>query len=388
MDLNFTKEEEDFRGMIREWIDQNLPEIFRRGEGDRASVEDRKVWSDRLAENGWLCASWPKEHGGPGWSLAQQYIFGKEASDRGAPGKGFGVTMIGPLLIECGNDAQKARYLPKIAANEEVWCQGYSEPNAGSDLASLGLRAVRDGDEYVLNGQKIWTSYADEADMIFLLARTDLEAKKQEGISFFVASMDTPGIEIRPIKQITDDSHFFETFFTDARIPAENLVGEEHAGWTLGKRLLTYERVSTGDASGYQKTLDRLTELAQSVQMDGAPAVENPGIRQKLTQLHIELDSLRALQFRGLTSLLQGKMPGPESSINKLYGSELFQRMTDLAQEIQGPLAQLWSDPNSDDLEHNWPKTATWSRAYTIFSGTSEVQRNIISERVLGLPRG
>lgn len=388
MDLNFTKEEEEFRDMIRDWIDKNIPDVFAAGDGERVPKEERQVWYERLAEKGWLCTSWPKEYGGPGWSLAQQYIFAQEASRRGAPGNGFGVTMIGPLLIECGNDAQKARYLPKIAASEEYWCQGYSEPNAGSDLAGLGLRAVRDGDEYVLNGQKIWTSYANEADMIFLLARTDQEAKKHEGISFFVADMKTPGIEIRPIKQITDESHFYETFFTDARIPAENLVGPENGGWTLGKRLLTYERTSTGDAAGYQKTLDRLTDLAENVKLNGETAANSPATRQRLAQLHIELDSLRALQFRGLTALFDGKMPGPESSINKLYGSELFQRMTDLAQEIQGPLSQLWEDPNFADVEHNWSKTAAWSRAFSIFSGTSEVQRNIISERVLGLPRG
>lgn len=387
MDLNFTKEEEDFRGTTREWIDQNLPDVFRQADDTRSTKEDRQVWYEKLAEKGWLCASWPEEHGGPGWSLAQQYIFSHEASRQGAPGAGFGVTMIGPLLIECGNEAQRKRYLPKIANAEEIWCQGYSEPNAGSDLAGLGLRAVRDGDEYVLNGQKIWTSYADEADMIFLLGRTDPEAKKQEGISFFVAAMNTPGIEIRPIKQITDESHFFETFFTDARIPAENLVGPENGGWTLGKRLLTYERVSTGSAAAYQQVLDRLTNLAHEVQMNGGSAVKNPMIRQRLAQLHIELDSLRALQFRGLTNLLHGKMPGPESSLNKLFGSELFQKITDLAQEIQGPLAQLWNDENFASLEQNWPRTTTWSRAYTIFSGTSEVQRNIISERVLGLPR-
>ena len=267
--------------------------------------------------------------------------------------------------------------------------QGFSEPNAGSDLANLQLRAVRDGDDYVLNGQKIWTTLAGESDMIFLLTRTDTTAKKkQAGITFMVASMDTPGIEVRPIRQINDEEHFFETFFTYARVPAENVIGKENEGWALAKRLLAHERVSSGAAESFKATLDRLVQLAKDVKINGKPAIDDSNVRQKLARLHIELDALKSLGFRNLTKLLRGEMPGAESSILKLYGSELFQRMTDLGQEIQGPLAQLWSDPNFVDEEGGWPKTATGSRSYSIFSGTSEIQRNIISERVLGMPKG
>lgn len=387
MDLNFTREEEAFRDEVRAFIDENLPEIFRTGQG-RQTREHRETWYKRLAAKGWLCASWPKEYGGTGWSLAKQYIFKSEASIAGAPPNDMGVTMIGPTLIEFGTDAQKKRYLPKIVAAEELWCQGYSEPNAGSDLAGLQLRAVQDGDHYVVNGQKIWTSYANESDMIFFLARTDATAKKQEGISFFVTSMRSPGIEIRPIRQITDEAHFFETFFTDVRVPVENRIGPENGGWTIGKRLLAHERVATGAAESYQKSLDKLTAMARRTRWNGGYAIDDPAVRQRLAQLHIELDALRALGYRTLTSLLRGEMPGPESSIHKLYGSELFQRMTDLGMDILGPAGQLWSEPSMEEAEWGWPKLAAGSRAYTIFSGTSEIQRNIISERVLGMPRG
>lgn len=389
MDITFTPEEEAFRLEVREWISENLPEEIKASRGLRASKEDRHEWYRRLASKGWHCVSWPKEYGGPGWTLAQQYIFADEAAKLGAPGLSFGATMIGPLIIECGDAWHKERFLPKIASAEEIWCQGYSEPNAGSDLANLGLRAEKDGEEYVLNGQKIWTSYADEASWIFLLGRTDPTAKKkQAGISFFVAPMDAPGIEIRPIKQITDEAHFFETFFDDVRIPEQYRIGPENGGWTLGKRLLTYERVSTGNAGVFQTHLDRLAQTLARVRVNGHSALEDSEYRQKLARVGMELDALRALGFRGATRMLKGEMPGPESSLNKLYGSEVFQHLTDLAQEVQGPLAMLWSDANYGDVEHAWAKTAAWSRAYTIFSGTSEVQRNIIAKNVLGMPNG
>jgi hypothetical protein len=388
MDLNFTDAEEDFRLEAREWIAENLPDSFNGGRG-RSNRAERDKWYKALAARGWLCQSWPEEYGGTGWSLAKQFIFKEEASSAGAPPGDGGVFMLGPMLIEYGTEAQKKRYLPKIASAEEMWCQGYSEPNAGSDLASLALRAERDGDNYILNGQKIWTSGAGESDMIFLLARTDVTAKKkQEGISFLVSPIDAPGIEIRPIRQITDESHFYETFFTDVKVSVENLIGEENAGWTLGKRLLAHERVASGAAVLFGETLKSVRTLAQTVDLNGSKAIEDSEIRQRLAKLHIELDALAALGYRGLTQLLRGEMPGPESSIIKLYGSELFQRMNDLAMDLQGPLGQLWDEETFGDVEGGWPMRSTGSRSYSIFSGTSEVQRNIISERVLGMPRG
>ncbi len=387
MDLNFTKEEEDFRLMAREWIGNHLPDTFK-GRRQRSTRVERDTWYKALAAKGWLCAAWPKEHGGSGWSLAQQYIFRDEAANQGAPGNDMGVSMIGPMLIEYGSESQKKRYLPKIVAAEEMWCQGYSEPNAGSDLASLRLRAERHGDHYVLNGQKIWTSFANESDMIFILVRTDLNAKNQQsGISFVVSPINAPGIEIRPIRQITDESHFYETFFTDVKVPVENLIGEENAGWTLGKRVLAHERIATGAAEVFRQSLDRVRDLAMRTSVNGHHAIDEPVIRQRLAKLEMELGALKAVGFRSLTQLLRGQMPGPESSIVKLYGSELYQRIADLALDIQGPAAQVWDDPGYGD-DSLWSKVAAGTRAVSIYSGTSEVQRNIISERVLGMPKG
>lgn len=382
MDLNFTEEEEAFRVEVREYLKTNLPKSFE-------TRDDTDGWYRKLAAKGWLCHSWPKEAGGPGWSFAQQYIYKDEASKLSAPHGDMGVTMIGPLLIQYGTPEQKERYLPKIVNAEEMWCQGYSEPNAGSDLANLALKAERDGDDYILNGQKIWTSGATSSDMIFLLTRTDstLE-RKQNGITFMVAPLSTPGIELRPIRQITDDEHFCETFFTDARVPTANVIGKEDEGWTLAKQLLMHERVSIGGADSYRLTLDKAAVLARNVEIDGKPAIENEHIRQRLAKSFIDLDALRAIGFRGLTQVLRGTPPGTESSIQKLFGSEILQEITDLAQEIQGPAAKLWGEDSMSELEKGWPKTAVGSRAYTIFSGTSEVQRNIISERVLGMPKG
>lgn len=392
MDLKYSKEDEDFRLMVREWINQNLPDYFKEN-ADTGAVSSRArrlPWYKKLSEKGWLCVSWPKEYGGPGWTMAQQSIFNEEAAEAGAPGPDMGVYMVGPMMIEFGSEEQKQRYLPKIAKSEEFWCQGYSEPNAGSDLANLALRAERDGDHYVLNGQKIWTSGANEADMIFILARTGKGDKKQQGISFLVAPMDTPGIRIEPIKQITDESHFYETFFTDVRVPVANRIGGENEGWTIAKRLLAHERVGLGAARTFRNSLNKLIKLAKDVTANGAGTnrIEDPIVRQRVAKLAMKLDALNAVDYRVLTQLLHGNMPGPESSIIKLFGSELYQEICQLALEVQGPACQLWADPDLQALERNWPKTAMMSRSYSIFSGTSEIQRNIISERVLSMPRG
>ncbi len=383
MDLNFTQEEEDFRTMVRSWLKDNEP--------DRTGVaepEASRMWLKVLADKGWLCPSWPEEHGGPGWTLAQQYIFKQEKTAMGIPEAGGGVTMIGPLIIDHGTEEQKKRFLPPITSLEATWCQGYSEPNAGSDLANLALRAELDGDAYVLNGQKTWTSGAMTSNWIFLLARTDTTAKKkQAGISFFVAPVDTPGIELRPIRQITDESHFCETFFTDVRIPIENRIGGESEGWALGKHLLSYERIAIA-ADAYEGPIARLTRLAETTPMGDGAAIDNSVIRQKLAKLHMELDALSALGYRGMTQRLRGKTISSESSILKVFGSELYQRICDLAMEIAGPEGQVWVSPDATETGMGWAKTAAGSRSYSIFSGTSEVQRKIISERVLGMPRG
>jgi alkylation response protein AidB-like acyl-CoA dehydrogenase len=382
MDLNFTQEEEDFRATVRSWLKENTPD--RTGMTD---VEASRKWLKVLAAKGWLCASWPEEHGGPGWTLAQQYIFKEEKKALGVPDGGHGVTMIGPLIIDYGTEEQKKRFLPPIAAAEIVWCQGYSEPNAGSDLANLALRAELDGDTYVLNGQKTWTSGAMGSDWIFVLVRTDTTAKKkQRGISFVVMPIDTPGIERRPIRQITDEAHFCETFFTDVRVPIENRIGNENEGWLLGKHLLSYERIAVA-ADAYVGMINTLTRLAENTDMGDGAAIDNQVIRQKLAKLHMELDALAALGYRGMTARLRGKTLGSESSIIKLFGSELHQRASDLGMEISGPAGQVWESDSPEPLGR-WSKTVAGSRSQSIFSGTSEIQRKIIAERVLGMPRG
>ena len=389
MDLKYTAEEEQFRLVSRQWIGENLPEEFKRDETGMAGTkrEERVEWYKLLAAKGWLCPAWPKEHGGSGWTLAQQSIFREEAALQGAPGPDMGISMVGPLLIEYGTEEQRERYLPKIVAGEQVWCQGYSEPNAGSDLASLALKAELDGEDYIVNGQKIWTSNADQADMIFFLARTNPHAeKKQMGISFLVAPMDSPGLRIQPIRQMTDESHFYETFFTDVRVPVANRIGNENEGWTLAKRLLAHERSGLFNPE-FKKAIGRLRKLSERVKLNGDVAVKDHAIRQCLAQLHMDLDSLNAVKYRALTRLLRGQMPGPESSVLKVFGSELYQRTCDLAMEVLGPIGQVWHDETFAEEAQNWPRHAARSRAYSIFSGTNEIQRNIISERVLGLPR-
>lgn len=389
MDLNFSPEDEQFRLMAREWIQANLPDHFKTDadSGVLTSRSTRIEWYEKLAAKGWLCSGWPKQWGGPGWTMARQVIWGEETSSAGAPGPDMGVYMLGPLVIEYGTDEQRKRYLPPIAQAKEFWCQGYSEPNAGSDLANLALKAERDGDDFILNGQKIWTSGANEAEHIFILARTESGPKKQHGITFMVAPMDSPGIRIEPIVQITDEAHFYETFFTDVRVPAANVIGQVNEGWGQATRLLAHERTALGGAQMFRKSLKRLIHLAERTELDGAPAIQNPEIRQHIAELSMKLDALGAVGYRGLTTILRGAMPGPESSIQKLFGSELYQEICDTALEIMGPACQIWNDPGNDKLTYGWPKVAVAARSYSIFSGTSEIQRNIISERVLGMPR-
>lgn len=390
MDLKFSAEDEAFRVEVRDWIADNLPAGVKDSYGavlGRGSEEDGDAWRASLSEKGWLCYYWPKEHGGPDWTQAQHSIFRHELGEQGAPNPGMGVSMVGPLLMEFGTDAQKAEFLPKIVSGEHVWCQGYSEPEAGSDLAGLGLRAERDGDNYIVNGQKVWTSNANAADMIFFLARTMPRGeKKQVGISFIVAAMDTPGIRIERIPQISGDAEFYETFFTDAVVPTSNLIGRENEGWNIAKRLLAHERGGFTGAA-FQKTLARLIELAKRKGATGTAPIDDPSVRRRLAEFSMELDAMGATSLRALTQFLRGQMPGPESSILKLYGSELYQKICDLAMEIMGPSGQIWREPGFEKGDGTWPVCAVSSRAYTIFSGTSEIQRNIIAERVLGMPR-
>lgn len=376
MDLNLNESERRFRDEFRAWLRANVPPPLRPDQ-----IDDLRRWQRRLFEGGWAGISWPKEYGGRGATLMEQAIFQEELALADAPHLigTIGLSLVGPTIIALGTREQKARYLPPILSGEEIWCQGFSEPNAGSDLASLGAKAVRDGDSFVVNGQKIWTSFAEIADFCLLLVRTDPDAAKHKGITCLLVDMKTDGVSVRPLRQMTGDSGFNEVFFSNARVPAANVLGEINNGWTTAITALMNERANLG--TGIQVLLRRnLNALIARARSMGKTA--DPLVRQKLAQAYLELEILRLNTNRALTSLSKSGMPGAEGSIQKLYWSEMNQRTQQIAQEILGPYGQL-----TDFDGGIWQYAYLRSRGNTIEAGTSEIQRNIIAERVLGLPR-
>ncbi len=389
MDMNDTPELAAFRTEVREWVLDNKGENLDSpyaytGLEDNETVHE---WFAKLASRNWLAYRWPEEWGGPGFSPSEQIVFVDELRNCAAPvPRGFGISMVGPLILEFGTETQKQRFLPPIAAHTESWCQGYSEPNAGSDLASLQTKAEDNGDHFLVNGQKTWTSRANTADWIFMLVRTNSEGKPQQGISFLLADMKTPGISIRPIKQIDGLSGFFETFFDDAKVPKENLVGKINEGWTMAKALLGHERSSSGENVDVIKLIARIKSIAREYEKDGRPVLEDESFRQRLTQLEMDSDGLRYTRYRLLTDLMHGRAPGPEASIFKLYQSELCQGLYDLALEALGPDGVRWYDKTLSEDAYNLPMQMMITRAMSIYAGSDEVQRNIIAKRVLGLP--
>jgi alkylation response protein AidB-like acyl-CoA dehydrogenase len=394
MDFRDTPEEAAFRKEIRDWLERNLPEGWDRTQLTLVPPEDRlemlRDWQRRLHEGGWAGIAWPKEYGGRGASLVEVAIFNQEMARAKAPPpiNVIGLGMAGPTIIAHGTEAQKRRYLEKILSAEEIWCQGFSEPGAGSDLGSLRSTAVLDGDSWVINGQKVWTSLAHVADWCLFLARTDPTAPKHKGITYFLVDMHTPGIEVRPLRQMTGSADFNEMFFTDVRVPRENVLGEVNDGWRVAMTTLLHERGTLGFALsvGARVALDELIQLARETRRGGRPAIEDPVIRQRLAALHVEVEALTLNNYRALTGIMKTGIPGPEGSLSKLIWSESMQRLGDLAVEILGPAGML------ERWEAN-PRVATWqfihlrSRGHTIEAGTSEILRNIIAERVLGLPK-
>lgn len=416
MDLKFSAEDEAFRLEVREWVEANLPDEIRNNPSLRnnASREVRGRYFSALRERGWMCASWPKESGGAGFTPAQQVIFTEELSRAGTPPIDIGVVMAGPLIIEYGTEAQKKRFLPRIIDGSEVWCQGYSEPNAGSDLAALSLSAIVDGDDFILNGQKIWTSMATESDWMFLLARTDASAeRRQVGISVLFMDMRSPGIDVRPIRQMTGELDFCEVFIKDVRVPRANMLGEMNDGWTYAKRLLVHERISSYTNYPLRRMWTRLLEYERGQAMvasadgsdataggqaparpDGAsdnasasPPIRDTEIRRRMARAAMEADAVILTGYRVATKMLRGETPGPESTLIKLFASESMQRLAAIAVDIQGPRAQLWLDENFPKADTDWPMVEASGRSLSIARGTSEIQRNIIAERVLGMPR-
>ena len=392
MDLSLSPEHEAFRREVRAWIQEALPPDLRaKAEVDaHFEMPESTLWQKILHQRGWAAPQWPAEHGGPGLDPTARFILTEELELAGTPPLSpFGLAMVGPLIMQFGTAAQKQRFLPKILSAEEIWCQGYSEPNAGSDLASLRTSAVKDeSGNYVVNGQKTWTTYAQYADWIFCLVRTDAKGKKQEGISFLLIDMKTPGVEVKPMLTIGGTPAFCETFFTNVVVPPENLVGPEGGGWTLAKALLGHERTLIASVGASGRAVKRVKRIAAETRADGRPLSADPRIRARIAALEIKLRGLQMANYRTLAGAQSGKAPGPESSILKLRGSEVTQQCFELAMEIMGLDALTWfNPPGTVPPTEEWvPSTFCYTRATTIYGGSNEIQKNVIAKYILGLP--
>jgi len=398
VDLSYSPDELAFQDEVRTFMREKLPaDLAAKVKGaKRLSRDDLERWHAILNERGWLAEHWPTEYGGAGWGPVQRHIFEEEASAAGAPRSvPFGINMLGPVLIAFGSEEQKQYYLPRILSGEDWWCQGYSEPGAGSDLASLKTTAVRDGDHYVLNGQKTWTTLGHYANMIFVLAKTDTKSKPQEGISFFLVDLATPGIEMRPIITLDGEHEVNEVFFDDVRVPAENIVGEENKGWTYAKFLLTYERTGIAGVGMAKEGLRKLKELSGKQLKGGRPLAEDPYFARRMANVEIDLSAMEVTNFRILALADKGGVPGAETSMLKIKGTQIGQEITDLMRRAVGPYAAPYLadalDPGYNE-EPIGPEEANAlaskyfnMRKTSIFGGSNEIQRNIISKMMLGL---
>ncbi|MGH8012860.1 MAG: acyl-CoA dehydrogenase family protein [Candidatus Binataceae bacterium] len=393
MDFNYSEDDVAFRNEFRAWLERNAPRnrtvpLDGIVDGGEEEWNQRVGWWRKLAAAGWTCVDWPREFGGRGLNLLQTVIYHEELSRFSAPlpyvGSGPGLT--GPTLMHWGSDEQKRRFIPKIITGEEIWCQGYSEPNAGSDLASLRTRAVEEGDYFVISGQKIWTSNAQYSDWAFVLCRTDSEAPKHRGISYLLVDMKTPGITVRPLVQMTGARGFNEVFFDQVRVPRKNLVGEKNQGWQVAITTLMYER--NGGGRPLMPMIDELAKLARTVSRNGRPAWHDSSVRQKLAQFKCEATALKYTGLRQLTRRLKGLPPGPEGSMMKLCATELNLAIQLFAMELLGTYSQLEHQAPYAFDEGRWSDRRLGARAGTSAAGTNQIQHNIIGERVLGLPKG
>ncbi|MFM8627025.1 MAG: acyl-CoA dehydrogenase family protein [Actinomycetota bacterium] len=401
MDFAYPPEADSYRAKVRSFLDANLPKGWK-GVGslnhaDAAAFTEE--WRKKLYDNGMLAITWPKEYGGQGLGHIEALVQAEEFAHAGVPGggpnDGFGIGMLGNTLLAIGTEEQKKHYLPRVLTGEDRWCQGYSEPSSGSDLGNLGCRAVLDGDEWIINGQKIWTSAGHLANHIFVLARTNVDEVKHKGITFLLVDMRQPGVEVRPIKMMSGDSEFNEVYFTDARCPRGNVVGEVNGGWMVAMTLLGNERGAGAAVSSisFRGELDKLTSLAKQKGL-----TSDPHIRQRLTKAHTKVEIMRFLGYRVLTAFMNGAKPGADASIGKLWWSEYHKDVTELAIDILGadalvpvgqtPQTAFTTDaPGSPNDSANWVGVFLNARAGTIYAGTSQVQRNIVGEQVLGLPK-
>jgi alkylation response protein AidB-like acyl-CoA dehydrogenase len=396
VDFTLTPDQQAFRERVRAWLETNIPREWKSlgsMEVPRAEAyELGRRWQRTLFDGGFIGLTWPREYGGQGLTFIEEMILHEEMALQKAPPilNILGVGMAGPTIIAYGTEEQKTRYPAKILSCEEIWCQGYSEPNSGSDLASLQTRAVKDGDHYVINGQKVWTSLAHVADWMMLLARTDPEAPKHKGITYFLLDMHAPGVTVKPLTQITGDAEFNEVFFDNVRVHERQVLGGVNNGWTVGLTTLMYERLALGFGLQVRLriALESLIEMARRVEKTGRVVTKDPLLRQKLAQLWIDTEALRCTGARAITRLLKGELPGPEASTGKMSWVETHQRLQELAMEIEGPYAQLVKGSDRAIDGGVWQYGFLRSRANSIEGGTTEIQRNIIAERVLGLPRG
>ena len=398
MDLNYSAADDAFRQEVRGWLEANLPKDIQDKvlNHRRLSRDDFVRWHKALAAKGWSVPHWPVEWGGTGWSPIQKHIWDEECAQVGAPGVlPFGVSMVAPVIMKYGNEAQKRYFLPRIVDCTDWWCQGYSEPGSGSDLASVKTRAVREGDHYIVNGQKTWTTLGQHADMIFCLVRTDPDAKKQEGISFLLIDMKTPGITVRPIIMLDEEHEVNEVFFDNVKVPVQNLIGDENRGWTYAKYLLGHERTGIARVGNSKRELAFLKRVALQHQKNGKPLLQDPVFGAKVASLEIELLALEITVLRVVSSENAGKGPGPEASLLKIKGTQIQQMLTELMVEAVGPYAQPF-DPSY--LEGETQQAITGDndaaplapyyfnyRKTSIYGGSNEIQRNIISQMILGV---
>ena len=394
MDFKFSPEDEAFRQECRSWLEHNIPRDWREDElHDPDTLEEferRRAWHRRLYDGGWMCIHWPQEYGGRGASLIQQVIYQQELDRAKAPPTvNFqGIARVGPTLMQWGTPEQKQRYIPRIPPAEEIWCQGLSEPDHGSDLAAVETRAVDRGDHFLVNGSKVWTSNAHRADFTTLLCRTDPDAPKHKGLSYLLVDMKSPGISVRPLVQMTGESGFNQVFFDDVQVPLANLVGEKNRGWMVAMTNMMFERTIHGGRTDMMVEVRQLAALAKKVDRGGRPAWQDSYVRQRLAGFACEAAALKYTSFRQLTSQLKGLPPGPEGSMMKLGTSGLNLRMQDFAMELLGPYSQLEYQASGAIDRGKWSHRMLAARRATIAAGTNEIQHNIIGERVLGLPKG
>jgi alkylation response protein AidB-like acyl-CoA dehydrogenase len=393
MDFSYSPKEEAFREEIRQWLAKNMKELpkwwldrrLKRPEVDSEEYHQFSIWwHKKLYDAGYVGISWPKEYGGRGATLMEQVVFSEELASHRAPGptNAIGIGWCGPTIITHGTEEQKKRFLQPMLRADEIWCQGFSEPEAGSDLANIQTRAVEDGDDYVVNGQKVWTSGGHHSDWAILLARTDPDAPKHRGISYFLLDMHAPGVTVRPLKQITGHSEFNEVFMDNVRIPKSLMVGEKNRGWYIAMGTLEFERSGIGAAIGRENTIMDLIGVSKKLKRN-----KEPLMRQRIAQLFIESQAAKYTGLRALTKQLRGETPGPESAVMSHFGMELNQRTQDFAMQLQGPYCRLMRDSKYAIDDGSWQYAFLRSRGNTIETGTSEIKRNVLAQRVLGLPR-